>query len=140
MHVKHMDMNVYSYRSHDFWELTHTYYSTSPFLFSLPPLPPLLLLYLPPLPLPSSLPPFLLLHLPPPPSPPLLSDIEIGDWQPQSDGTKLRDLSYTLALNYSFGPKFSPSTEHQIYSKMGQPGLKHIVDTEVQYIHTQIDL
>jgi len=40
-------------------------------------------------------------------------------------------MSYTLALNYSFGPKYSPSTEHQIYSKLGQPGLKHIVDTEV---------
>lgn len=64
---------------------------------------------------------------------PLVSppDVELADWQPQTDGTKLRDLSYTLALNYSFGPKYSPSTEHQVYSKHGQPGLKHIVDTEV---------
>ena len=60
-----------------------------------------------------------------------MSDLEIGEWHSQSDGTRLRDLSYTLALNYSFGPKFSHTTDHQIYSKMGQPGLKHIVDTEV---------
>ena len=60
-----------------------------------------------------------------------MSDLVIGEWHSQSDGTRLRDLSYTLALNYSFGPKFSHTTDHQIYSKMGQPGLKHIVDTEV---------
>ena len=60
-----------------------------------------------------------------------MSDLEIGEWHSQSDSTRLRDLSYTLALNYSFGPKFSHTTDHQIYSKMGQPGLKHIVDTEV---------
>ena len=61
----------------------------------------------------------------------LTADLDLGDWHPQSDGTRLRDISYTLALNYSFGPKFTTSTEHHTYSKMGQPGLKHIVDSEV---------
>lgn len=58
--------------------------------------------------------------------------LDVGEWHSQSDGARLRDLSYTLALNYSFGPKFSHTTDHQMYSKLGQPGLKHIVDTEVQ--------
>lgn len=68
------------------------------------------------------------------PIPPTLTpdaDVEQNEWQVQPDGSRLRDLSYTVALNYSFGPKFTHTTEHQIYSKTGQPGLKHIVDTEV---------
>ncbi len=63
---------------------------------------------------------------------PLSLDVEMGEWQEQSDSSRLRDLTYTLALNYSFGPKFTHTSEHQIYSKSGQPGLKHIVDTEVR--------
>ena len=70
----------------------------------------------------------------------LCSDLEIGEWHSQSDGTRLRDLSYTLALNYSFGPKFSHTTDHQIYSKMGQPGLKHIVDTEVLIVVVSLSI
>ena len=72
----------------------------------------------------------------------LSPDIDIGEWQEQTDSSKLRDLNYTVALNYSFGPKFSPTTEHQVYSSSGQPGLKHLVHTEVcttsssSYIHT----
>lgn len=61
-------------------------------------------------------------------------DVDMGEWQVQSDNSRLRDLSYTLALNYSFGPKFTHTTEHQVYSKFGQPGLKHIVDTEVRCV------
>ena len=41
-------------------------------------------------------------------------DLEFGEWVGQADGSKLRDIKYTLSLNYSFGPKFSPSTEHQV--------------------------
>ena len=55
----------------------------------------------------------------------------MGEWQPEGDGGKTREISYTLALNYSFGPKFSLCVERHRYSKQGQPGLKHIVDTEV---------
>lgn len=66
------------------------------------------------------------------------SDVEIGEWQEQTDGSKLRDLNYTVALNYSFGPKFSPTTEHQVYSKTAQPGLKHLVHTEVCEFSSQI--
>ncbi|XP_065901985.1 protein Aster-A-like isoform X3 [Dysidea avara] len=58
-------------------------------------------------------------------------NLEFGEWVSQPDNSKLRDIKYTLSLNYSFGPKFSPSTEHQIYSKEGQMGLKHTVNTEV---------
>ena len=61
----------------------------------------------------------------------VIADVEMGEWQVQPDSSRLRDLSYTMALNYSFGPKFTHTTEHQVYSKGGQPGLKHIVDTEV---------
>lgn len=57
----------------------------------------------------------------------------MGEWVPQPDSTRLRDLTYTLALNYSFGPKFSPSSEHQVYLKNGQPGVQHIVKTEVRF-------
>jgi hypothetical protein len=58
-------------------------------------------------------------------------NIDIGEWQEQTDSSRLRDLNYTVALNYSFGPKFSPTIEHQVYSSTGQPGLKHLVHTEV---------
>ena len=44
-----------------------------------------------------------------------LVDLEFGEWVSQADGSKLRDIKYTLSLNYSFGPKFSPSTEHQVW-------------------------
>lgn len=59
------------------------------------------------------------------------TDIEIGDWLTQPDGTRLRDFTYTLFLNYSFGPKYSPCVERQIYYKNGQPGVRHVVKSEV---------
>jgi hypothetical protein len=49
-------------------------------------------------------------------------NIDMSEWQEQADGSKLRDLNYTVALNYSFGPKFSPTTERQVYSNTTQPG------------------
>jgi hypothetical protein len=60
-----------------------------------------------------------------------VSNIEFGQWQDLAEGTRVRDISYTLNLNYSFGPKYSPTTERQVYSKLGQPGLRHIVELEV---------
>ena len=60
-------------------------------------------------------------------------DVEISEWSTQADGSRLRDISYTLSLNYSFGPKYSSCTEHQVYRKNGQPGVKHIVQTDVSY-------
>ena len=30
------------------------------------------------------------------------------------DGNKIRNISYTLSLNYSIGPKTAPSTEKQV--------------------------
>lgn len=59
------------------------------------------------------------------------TNVEIGEWSAQPDGTRLRDVTFTLSLNYSFGPKFSPCSEHQIYFKNGQPGVRHIVQTDV---------
>ena len=41
-------------------------------------------------------------------------DVEFGEWYSQGDGSRIRDMKYTLALNYSFGPKYSPSTERQV--------------------------
>ena len=61
----------------------------------------------------------------------LIIDIEISEWSSQADGTRLRDISYTLSLNYSFGPKYSSCTEHQVYFKNGQLGVKHIVQSDV---------
>ena len=79
------------------------------------------------LPLPPPLTPSPLHSLPSP-----LPDVEMSDWQTQADYSRLRDMSYTLALNYTFGPKYARSTEHQIYSKGSIPGVKHIVNTEVR--------
>ena len=43
-----------------------------------------------------------------------LVDIEQGQWQDLADGSRVRDISYTVNLNYSFGPKYSPTTERQV--------------------------
>jgi len=65
------------------------------------------------------------------------ADMNIGEWIGNTDASKERDLSYTIALNYSFGPKFCHTTEHQVYSKLGQPGIMHIVDADVSSLVTR---
>ena len=44
----------------------------------------------------------------------LCTDIVMGEWQPQQDGSKERNRSYSISLNYSFGPKFCHTTERQV--------------------------
>ena len=40
----------------------------------------------------------------------------LGSWpsEPDENGIKVRNIAYTLSLNYSIGPKHSPSTERQV--------------------------
>ncbi|XP_019852961.1 PREDICTED: GRAM domain-containing protein 1B-like [Amphimedon queenslandica] len=59
------------------------------------------------------------------------TNLEVGEWTTQADNSRIRDITYTLSLNYSFGPKYSPCVEHQVYSKIGQPGVRHVVNTDV---------
>ncbi|XP_066281232.1 protein Aster-B-like isoform X13 [Branchiostoma lanceolatum] len=57
-------------------------------------------------------------------------DLVIGSWQDREDGDQTRQLTYTLTLNASFGPKTSASTETQI-SHDSKPGLFYVVDCEI---------
>ncbi|XP_078672872.1 protein Aster-B-like isoform X15 [Branchiostoma floridae x Branchiostoma belcheri] len=57
-------------------------------------------------------------------------DMVIGPWQDREDGDQTRQLTYTLTLNASFGPKTSASTETQISHDM-KPGLFYVVDCEI---------
>jgi hypothetical protein len=49
-----------------------------------------------------------------------IADLKLSDWstEPDEEGCKRRNLSYTLTLNFSIGmgigPKCSPSTEQQV--------------------------
>lgn len=44
------------------------------------------------------------------------SDVSLGEWsdEPDENGVKTRLISYTLSINYSLGPKCSPSSETQV--------------------------
>lgn len=44
-------------------------------------------------------------------------DVILSPWpdEPDSSGMKVRNISYTLSLNYMIGPKCSPSTERQVF-------------------------
>jgi hypothetical protein len=46
----------------------------------------------------------------------LLTDVILSPWPDEADSTgiKVRNIAYTLSLNYSIGPKYSPSTERQV--------------------------
>ena len=46
------------------------------------------------------------------------SDLVTESWPKATnqEGNKLRNISYTLSLNYSIGPKVSPTTEKQVLS------------------------
>ncbi|XP_078591949.1 protein Aster-B-like isoform X7 [Branchiostoma floridae x Branchiostoma japonicum] len=57
-------------------------------------------------------------------------DMVIEPWQDREDGDQTRQLTYTLTLNASFGPKTSASTETQI-SHDSKPGLFYVVDCEI---------
>ncbi|BFZ13804.1 hypothetical protein BsWGS_16843 [Bradybaena similaris] len=59
-------------------------------------------------------------------------DLNLPNWEetPDENGHKVRNISYTLTLNNSIGPKTSPSTEKQICYKMCRPGRIYHVDCE----------
>eukprot|EP00058_Branchiostoma_floridae_P024732 XP_002610222.1 hypothetical protein BRAFLDRAFT_216813 [Branchiostoma floridae] len=59
-------------------------------------------------------------------------DMVIEPWQDREDGDQTRQLTYTLTLNASFGPKTSASTETQVHiSHDSKPGLFYVVDCEI---------
>ncbi|BFZ25473.1 hypothetical protein BsWGS_28512 [Bradybaena similaris] len=59
-------------------------------------------------------------------------DLNLANWEDDLDdnGNKVRNISYTLTLNNSIGPKTSPSTERQICYMMSRPGRIYHVDCE----------
>ncbi|GFS26913.1 GRAM domain-containing protein 1B-like [Elysia marginata] len=59
-------------------------------------------------------------------------DLSLPDWEEELDenGNKNRNITYTLTLNNSIGPKISPSTEKQICYAMSRPGRIYHVDCE----------
>lgn len=59
-------------------------------------------------------------------------DVNLAPWQetPDENGIKTRCISYTLSINYSIGPKCSPSNEMQKLYPESKPGLKYFVDAD----------
>ena len=57
------------------------------------------------------------------------SDLVTESWPKATnqEGNKLRNISYTLSLNYSIGPKVSPTSEKQVSSPPNDPGI-HVSD------------
>ncbi|XP_005113135.2 protein Aster-B [Aplysia californica] len=59
-------------------------------------------------------------------------DLNLPPWEeePDENGHKVRNISYTLTLNNSIGPKTSPSNEKQICYSISRPGRIFHVDCE----------
>lgn len=59
-------------------------------------------------------------------------DVNLAPWSetPDENGVKTRFISYTLSINYSIGPKSSPSSELQRLLPESQPGVSYLVDAE----------
>lgn len=59
-------------------------------------------------------------------------DVNLGQWsdEPDENGIKTRFIAYTLSINYSIGPKCSPSTETQRLLPESQPGLFYLIDAD----------
>ncbi|XP_021349375.1 GRAM domain-containing protein 1B-like isoform X3 [Mizuhopecten yessoensis] len=60
------------------------------------------------------------------------SNLAVSPWQDDTNGSgnRHRTLSYTVALNYSIGPKSSHTFEKQTLYKLSKPGSLYVVDTE----------
>ncbi|XP_060079829.1 protein Aster-B-like [Ylistrum balloti] len=60
------------------------------------------------------------------------SNLAVSPWQDDTSrtGNRHRTLSYTVALNYSIGPKSSHTFEKQTLYKLSKPGSLYVVDTE----------
>ncbi|EGD82682.1 hypothetical protein PTSG_03343 [Salpingoeca rosetta] len=59
------------------------------------------------------------------------TNVEIGEWAVGEDGKRVRDLSYTLQLDYSFGPSTTRGEERQVEPVPHVPGQYWIVDADV---------
>lgn len=59
-------------------------------------------------------------------------DVSLGEWsdEPDENGVKTRLISYTLSINYSLGPKCSPSSETQHLLPESQPGACFLIDAD----------
>ncbi|XP_013075665.2 protein Aster-B-like isoform X1 [Biomphalaria glabrata] len=59
-------------------------------------------------------------------------ELNLPNWEeePDENGNKVRNITYTLTLNNSIGPRTSPSTERQICYTMSKPGKIYHVDCE----------
>ncbi|XP_033757958.1 protein Aster-B-like isoform X2 [Pecten maximus] len=60
------------------------------------------------------------------------TNLAVSPWQDDTNGSgnRHRTLSYTVALNYSIGPKSSHTFEKQMLYKLSKPGSLYVVDTE----------
>ncbi|XP_076457671.1 protein Aster-B-like [Babylonia areolata] len=60
-------------------------------------------------------------------------DLNLPQWEeePDEEGNRVRNISYTLTLNNSIGPRTSPSTEKQVCYKDSKPGKMYCVDCEI---------
>lgn len=60
------------------------------------------------------------------------TNLTVSPWQDDTNGSgnRHRTLSYTVALNYSIGPKSSHTFEKQTLYKLSKPGSLYVVDTE----------
>ncbi|ESO08607.1 hypothetical protein HELRODRAFT_74724, partial [Helobdella robusta] len=59
-------------------------------------------------------------------------DVSLNPWSEELDekGRKVRNISYTLTLDFSIGPKHSPSTEKQVMHTESEPGRFYLIDCE----------
>lgn len=59
-------------------------------------------------------------------------DVNLAPWSETADenGVKTRFISYTLSINYTIGPKCSPSSELQRLLPESQPGSNYVIDAE----------
>ncbi|XP_065184614.1 protein Aster-B-like [Sycon ciliatum] len=58
-------------------------------------------------------------------------DLRMQEWTPTDGDGQRREVTYTLTLNKTMGPKFSPTTETQHCLEGSSPGKMYRVDVEV---------
>ncbi|XP_074653510.1 protein Aster-B-like isoform X2 [Tubulanus polymorphus] len=59
-------------------------------------------------------------------------DLILNPWQDETDanGDRNREITYTVTLNASFGPKVATTTEKQLYYSHSKPGVIYVIDCE----------
>ncbi|XP_067928922.1 protein Aster-A-like isoform X2 [Watersipora subatra] len=59
------------------------------------------------------------------------TDINLGEWsEPDAEGVRRRENTFTIAVNASFGPKSTRSTETQYMRAESKPGSFYCIDCE----------